>query len=63
MPTYNVKVDFSMGMSEGSGIHTFDSKNDKAARQYLRRHTGKELSLMRRNAQFDSSTLCRKVGR
>ena len=59
MATYKVKAHFNMGMSEGSGTYTFKAKNVRAAKQHLRRHSGRDLSIMKRNVRFDKDTLSR----
>lgn len=59
--SYTVRAHFNMGMSDGTSIYEFESVNDRAAKQHLRRLAGGQLGDMKRNVRFDMSTLSRIV--
>lgn len=61
MPDYKIEVSYDMGMSRGRETHRFEADDDEAAKVYIKEHQGRDLSLIKRGAQFDRSTLCRMV--
>lgn len=61
MPKYRVNVSYDMGMSGGGETLEFERKNDRAARRYLKKLEGSDLSLIKRGVSVQWNTFSRVV--
>lgn len=59
MPKYRVKASYDMNFSRGSETYKFPAKNNKEAREKLRKLTGGMLDWHKRGVTFDLDTLAR----
>ena len=61
MPIYKVDIHYDMGMSGGRENLSFEADDDAAAKAYMEENKGKDLSVIKRNVSFDTSSLSRVV--